>query len=194
MGSLGDDNTTTSEEVSENEEGVELKGEDWPYCNGAEEWQTATRCIRDRIANLFDCRQMSDVCVLANDENWWFGETVKDFSVSIVSTNATYIDIMNTVLDQAHKVILGSASPVLYHLLYELDPETNPDKRLFLDKRINVTLTLVPCYEYVRCVSDVSRCQSQSGSLLSNPDLRWTASLRWLLRPCSSTSTKTSMS
>ena len=27
-------------------------------------------------------REMSDVLVLACDENWWFGDTVKDYSVS----------------------------------------------------------------------------------------------------------------
>ena len=49
---------------------------------------------------------MSDLGLLASDENWWFGETVKDFT--------------------AHRLVLGAASPVLHKILYELDEESNP--------------------------------------------------------------------
>ena len=44
---------------------------------------------------------------------------------------------------QAHKFVLGSSSPVLYKLLFELEETAdNPDRRLILDPSLGVTLTL----------------------------------------------------
>ena len=51
---------------------------------------------------------------------------------------------------QAHKFPLAMSSPVLHKVLYELDEESNPDKRLKLDESLNVTLGLVQCFDYVR--------------------------------------------
>ena len=62
--------------------------------------------VRDRLSHLKGRREMSDLGLLASDENWWFGETVKDFT--------------------AHRLVLGAASPVLHKILYELDEESNP--------------------------------------------------------------------
>ena len=41
--------------------------------------------IQNKDHDLFTSlsREMSDVLVLACDENWWFGDTVKDYSVSV---------------------------------------------------------------------------------------------------------------
>ena len=50
--------------------------------------------------------------------------------------------------------MLASSSPVLYHLFFELDEATNPDRRLLLDESLDVTLTLVPCYDYIRLDMD----------------------------------------
>lgn len=47
-------------------------------------------------------------------------------------------------------MLLGAASPVLYHVLYELDEVNNPDRRLVLEPKLQVTLSLVQCYDYVR--------------------------------------------
>ena len=49
---------------------------------------------------------------------------------------------------------MASASPVLHYVLFEMDETTNPDKRLILDEKLNVTLQLVQCYDYVRLDMD----------------------------------------
>ena len=41
---------------------------------------------------------MSDIMLNACDENWWFGDTVKDFN--------------------AHRFLLGTASPIFHKILY----------------------------------------------------------------------------
>jgi hypothetical protein len=46
--------------------------------------------------------------------------------------------------------LLGTASPVLHKLLFDLDETENPDRRLRLDPRLRVTLALTQCYDYVR--------------------------------------------
>ncbi len=105
-------------------------GEDWSYGSGEGSWQSRMSGVRERVSHLQGRRDMSDLGVLACDENWWFGDTVRDFT--------------------AHRLVLGSASPVLHKVLYELDEESNPDRRLVLDPRLGVTLALVQCYDYVR--------------------------------------------
>ena len=56
---------------------------------------------------------------------------------------------------QAHKFVLGSSSPVLYKLLFELDETVdNPDRRLILDPSLGVTLSLAQGYDYVRVEMD----------------------------------------
>ena len=62
---------------------TEIKGEKWPFGGGEGAWQTTAAGVSDRMRYLRrNSREMSDVLVLACDENWWFGETVKDYSVS----------------------------------------------------------------------------------------------------------------
>ena len=61
----------------------ELRGERWPLGGGEGAWQARAAGVRDRMRYLRkNSREMSDVLVLACDENWWFGDTVKDYSVS----------------------------------------------------------------------------------------------------------------
>ena len=92
MGSLSDPTTkltnghldhdadeTDSQEAVEEEE--ELTGESWPHGSGQGTWQSTEASVKGRMGQLHNCRQMSDLGILASDENWWFGETVKDFTV-----------------------------------------------------------------------------------------------------------------
>jgi hypothetical protein len=53
-----------------------------------------------------------------------------------------------------HKFVLGASSPVLYKVLFDLDETENPDRRLLLDPRLEVNLSLVQCYDYVRLEMD----------------------------------------
>ena len=69
------------EEEEEEEEEVQLSSEDWTYGSGEGSWQSRSGCVMDRTKYLYNCRIMSDLSILACDENWWFGETVKDFTV-----------------------------------------------------------------------------------------------------------------
>ena len=54
----------------------------WDHGFGCGSWQGKAQSIRSRTAHLFDNPEMSDISILSVDENWWFGNTVKDFSVS----------------------------------------------------------------------------------------------------------------
>ena len=65
----------------------------WSFGSGEGSWQGRGRVIKDRTGHLYNNSEMSDILVNACDENWWFGDTVKDFN--------------------AHKFLLGTASPVL---------------------------------------------------------------------------------
>lgn len=67
----------------EEEEEVPLSGENWTYGSGEGSWQSRSESVGDRMKYLHNCRIMSDLGILACDENWWFGETVKDFTVKI---------------------------------------------------------------------------------------------------------------
>jgi hypothetical protein len=86
--SAGEDNNSTTESTRhadddvEDEEACSQSGELWPLGAGADYWQATAKGVRERISRLHNGRDMSDVCVLASDENWWFGDTVKDFTVS----------------------------------------------------------------------------------------------------------------
>lgn len=72
---------------------------------------------------------MSDLILNACDENWWFGDTVKDFN--------------------AHKFLLATASPVFHKILYDwTEAEDEKERQLRLDSDLEVTLTLVQCYDY----------------------------------------------
>ena len=69
---------------------------------------------------------MSDILLNACDDNWWFGDTVKDFN--------------------AHKFLLATASPVFHKLLYDYEDEegsSKTEKALVLDQNFQVTLKLV---------------------------------------------------
>ena len=55
---------------------------------------------------------------------------------------------------QVHKLLLGSSSPVLHKVLYELDEESNPDRRLLLDPELNVTLAIFNGWSSIRLEVD----------------------------------------
>ena len=51
--------------------------------------------------------------------------------------------------------MLGSSSPVLYKLLFELEESAdNPERRLILDPSLGVTLALSQGYDYVKVEMD----------------------------------------
>ena len=54
--------------------------------------------IKQRTGYLFKNSEMSDITLNACDENWWYGDTVKDFN--------------------AHRFLLGTASPIFHKILY----------------------------------------------------------------------------
>ncbi len=87
MGSLREGPEDGNGEVDEDEETeetpAELSGETWARGSGEGTWQTRMRTVKERVSFLHNCREMSDLGILANDENWWFGDTVKDFTVSV---------------------------------------------------------------------------------------------------------------
>eukprot|EP00096_Caligus_rogercresseyi_P013114 TRINITY_DN5778_c0_g1_i2.p1 TRINITY_DN5778_c0_g1~~TRINITY_DN5778_c0_g1_i2.p1 ORF type:complete len:433 (-),score=79.48 TRINITY_DN5778_c0_g1_i2:337-1548(-) len=103
--------------------------EDWPYYQEDNAlWQRTETSIVKRSEKCFGSREMSDVGILSVDENWWFGCTVKDF--------------------YGHKFLLGSASPVLHHILYEMDfSESSKEIVLNLNPKLNVTLTRSKTYD-----------------------------------------------
>ena len=76
----------------EEEEDEELTGESWPHGSGHGSWQATETGVKGRIGQLHNCSQMSDVGILASDENWWFGDTVKDFTVSHLRMKVTQTD------------------------------------------------------------------------------------------------------
>ena len=78
---------------------------------------------------------MSDLLVTSCDENWWFGDTVKDFN--------------------GHKFLLGSASPVFHKILYGWEAADDDEKRqLVLDESVQVVLTLTNGYSCQRLEID----------------------------------------
>ncbi len=68
--------------VVKSEETEETKAEVWHHGEGQESWQVQTKTVRERTTHLFNSHEMSDLDILACDENWWFGQTVKDYVVS----------------------------------------------------------------------------------------------------------------
>lgn len=62
-------------------------------------------CIRDRMDHLYNNSDMSDLHIVAADEAWWWGQTVKDFI--------------------GHKFILSAASPIFHQLFYPQEDGPN---------------------------------------------------------------------
>jgi len=65
------------------------------------DWQGSATSVRDRMDHLYNNTDMADICIQAVDEQWWWGQTVKDFT--------------------AHKLVLCAASPVFHQLFYPAD-------------------------------------------------------------------------
>ncbi len=98
MGSLRESSGAACEEVDKGEENADeegssesgaLRGEHWPFGGGEGAWQTTAKTVKDRMRYLRNNRDMSDLLLLACDENWWFGETVKDYTVSTAKISST---------------------------------------------------------------------------------------------------------
>jgi len=53
----------------------------WSHGEGKDSWQSEKTSICERTSHLFNNSEMSDLDILACDENWWFGQTVKDYTV-----------------------------------------------------------------------------------------------------------------
>ena len=67
----------------------------WEHGAGLGSWRGSAENIQSRTAHLYNNNEMSDLSILAADENWWYGETVKDFTVILkVSSNT---DKSNTI-------------------------------------------------------------------------------------------------
>ena len=62
----------------------EPKSEFWQHGSGQNTWQVKTKAIKERTAHLYNNNEMSDLTILACDENWWFGQTVKDYVVRFI--------------------------------------------------------------------------------------------------------------
>jgi hypothetical protein len=54
----------------------------WPHGKGQDSWQSRKTSVCERTSHLYNNTEMSDLDILACDENWWFGQTVKDYIVS----------------------------------------------------------------------------------------------------------------
>ena len=70
---------------------------------------TKGQAIKDRTSHLLNNSEMSDILINACDENWWYGDTVRDFN--------------------AHRFLLGTASPVFHKILYSWEDDDN-DKNI----------------------------------------------------------------
>lgn len=103
----------------------------WSFGSGEGSWQGRGSAIRERTGHLYNNPQMSDILLNACDENWWFGDTVRDFN--------------------AHQFLLATASPVLHKILYDWEESAKDEERLLvLDPDLEVSLRLVKCYDYHR--------------------------------------------
>jgi len=69
------------------------------------DWQAGATSVRDRMDHLYNNPDMSDLQIMAVDELWSWGQTVKDFI--------------------GHKLVLCTASPVFHQLFFP--KETGPD-------------------------------------------------------------------
>jgi len=69
------------------------------------DWQAGSTSVRDRMDHLYNNPDMSDLHIMAVDEQWSWGQTVKDFI--------------------GHKLVLCTASPVFHQLFYP--KETGPE-------------------------------------------------------------------
>ena len=103
------------------------------------------QAIKDRTSHLLNNSEMSDILINACDENWWYGDTVRDFN--------------------AHRFLLGTASPVFHKILYSWEDDDNDknitetntnsghhqqQRKLLLSSHLEVSIILVPCFDYHR--------------------------------------------
>ena len=100
------------------------------------------------------------------DKNSNILEGFRGISFFLKSLHSSQSQFQNKHLDIKHPVnwkfllilfrfLLGTASPVLYKILYSWDEEesnesNNGKRQLILCSNLEVSLTLVPCFEYHR--------------------------------------------
>jgi len=124
------------EDPAEEDSRANIPSVELEHGKGLGSWQGRASGIQSRTAHLYNNSEMSDLNIVAVDENWWFGDTVKDFT--------------------AHKFLLATASPVLNRFLFEWeddfsnleskDCDAKENRCLVLDERLGVTLTLSASY------------------------------------------------
>ena len=99
---LKEDESGYFEEYEEKDEDkIPIPSIEWEHGKGLGSWQSRAEGVQSRTAYLFNNKEMSDLNILATDENWWYGDTVKDFTVRqnciILMHSRTYenVDIKN---------------------------------------------------------------------------------------------------
>ena len=69
------------EDQAEEDSRANIPSVEWEHGKGLGSWQGRADGIQSRTAHLYNNSEMSDLSIVAADENWWFGDTVKDFTV-----------------------------------------------------------------------------------------------------------------
>ena len=102
-------------------------------------------CFRLRYFKFKAKHENDSKRVLAVKHSYWFW-------VSLICFNLRNFISGDTVRDfNAHRFLLGTASPVLHKILFDWgDPDDELDRLLVLDDHFCVTLRLVKCYDYHR--------------------------------------------
>ena len=70
---------------------------EWVHGKGLGSWRGTANGIKSRTAHLYNNSEMSDLSILAVDENWWFGDTVKDFTVNLWVTYTKQITEIQSI-------------------------------------------------------------------------------------------------
>ena len=79
------------EHEEEENKKVNIPSVEWEHGKGLGSWQGKAEGIQSRTAYLYNKSEMSDLDILVVDENWWFGDTVKDFVVIKTQISNTVI-------------------------------------------------------------------------------------------------------
>jgi len=85
------------------------------------DWQAGATSVRDRMDHLYNNPDMSDLHITAVDEQWSWGQTVKDFI--------------------GHKLVLCTASPVFHQLFFPKENGPDIPKCLLLTKMPNSAMS-----------------------------------------------------
>ena len=89
-----DNNDYWEENQEEEDSKSNIPSVELEHGKGLGSWQGKADGIQSRTAHLYNNSEMSDLNIVAADENWWFGDTVKDFTViDISASNTCYYSI-----------------------------------------------------------------------------------------------------